>query len=701
VSVLGEGGFGKVWLAEQVEPIQRRVALKILKLGMDTLEVMARFERERQTLALMDHPNIARVLDAGASAEGRPYFVMELVEGVALTRYCLEKAVPLEGRLRLMQGVCAGVQHAHLKGIIHRDLKPSNVLVTEVDGVAVPKIIDFGIAKATTTDRVNELLMVTRFGHLMGTPIYMSPEQADASGDIDTRSDVYALGALMYEVVAGRPPFDAETLQLAGEGEMRRIIREVEPVAPSRWTEGGRGAGEEKGEVTLNWRLERSRARDLDLITLRALEKDRERRYQSASQMGEDIERFLNREAIVARAPSAGYVMRRWVRRHWVMSLGVGSCAAALVLGGMATYWQKRKAEAALGMMASVLSETDTISYVRLQKMRDVLALAARQMEGLSEVERLRLHTGIGKAYWGLREWETAVDHLAKAVEIAKKVKVAPRAIQELLELRVLCLLGGGRGEEAVVLVEKMLPVYEAELLPDDPAKLFLATVHAKALRAAGRPKESVAAFEALFARLKTWPSEPDPVDVVNAHLSYPIALRQAGEGERALVEARQNIRMAKRMLGAVDLHHARALVLAANECREAGLEEEAHGYLDLGWRFYADDLGALHHSTQEAKEDLVALKKELGKVEEAVQVQRDTVSLCEEEVGDVGEETLYEREILVRVLKEAGRDAEAREVAEASVAALDGHDGGGASGRREWVRKFRGYLEPATGSER
>src|SRR4029077_16607278 len=231
---IGEGGCGVVYMAEQQEPVRRRVALKVIKLGMDTKQVIARFEAERQALALMDHPNIAKVFDAGATEAGRPYFVMELVKGIPITRYCDENNLSTATRLCLFVQVCQAIQHAHQKGIIHRDIKPSNVLVADHDGVPVPKIIDFGIAKATTDQRLTNKTLFTAFEQFIGTPAYMSPEQAQLSGlDIDTRSDIYSLGVLLYELLTGKTPFDAETLLRAGLDEMRRIIREDEPPRPS------------------------------------------------------------------------------------------------------------------------------------------------------------------------------------------------------------------------------------------------------------------------------------------------------------------------------------------------------------------------------------------------------------------------------------------------------------------------------------
>jgi eukaryotic-like serine/threonine-protein kinase len=272
---LGEGGFGSVWAAEQREPVRRRVALKIIKLGMDTKQVVARFEAERQALALMDHPNIAKVLDAGATDTGRPYFVMELVRGIPITQYCDQEKLAVRERLELFIKVCQAIQHAHQKGIIHRDIKPSNILVTLHDGVPVPKVIDFGIAKATQAE-LTELTIYTQHQQFIGTPAYMSPEQAEMSGlDIDTRSDIYSLGVLLYELLTGKTPFEPRTLLAAGLDEMRRIIREQEPARPS--TRLGKLAREEQTTTaqrrqTEPPRLVRMLQGDLDWIAMKCLE---------------------------------------------------------------------------------------------------------------------------------------------------------------------------------------------------------------------------------------------------------------------------------------------------------------------------------------------------------------------------------------------------------------------------------------------
>jgi serine/threonine protein kinase/dienelactone hydrolase len=341
---IGEGGMAAVYMAEQQKPIRRKVALKLIKLGMDTRQIIARFEAERQALAVLDHPSIAKVFDAGATDRGRPYFVMELVHGVSITEYCDQNRLDTRERLGLFVQVCLAVQHAHYKGIIHRDLKPSNVMVTMHDDKPVSKVIDFGIAKATNR-RLTEKTLFTRYAHMIGTPAYMSPEQAQMSGlDVDTRTDIYSLGVLLYELLTGTTPFAAETLQEAGYGEIERIIRETDPPRPSTRL---RTLGQALIEVA-HWRqtsaeaLQKLLKGDLDWIVMKCLEKDRARRYETSHALAEDIERHLRHEPILARSPRIIYRLQKFTRRH--RSHIAISAAGALLLGGLVvtvmTYWR-------------------------------------------------------------------------------------------------------------------------------------------------------------------------------------------------------------------------------------------------------------------------------------------------------------------------------------------------------------------------
>lgn len=340
---LGEGGMGTVYMAQQKQPVKRKVALKVIKAGMDSKEVLGRFEAERQALAMMDHSNIARIFDGGLTDQGRPYFVMELVRGFAIDEYCDEGTLSLRDRLKLFIDVCRAVQHAHQKGIIHRDLKPSNILITLHDSVPVVKVIDFGIAKALDHE-LTERTLFTRFGELVGTPVYMSPEQAELSGlDVDTRSDVYSMGVMLYKLLVGVTPFDEQTLKSVGLDEMRRIIREDEPFRPSQQfdtlenrlasTISGR-RGIDPRELTLSMRQE------LDWVVMKALDKDRNRRYESASALADDIERYLNDESVQAYPPSIAYRSRKYAKRNRVLlTTGAIALASMMTATGVSTWY--------------------------------------------------------------------------------------------------------------------------------------------------------------------------------------------------------------------------------------------------------------------------------------------------------------------------------------------------------------------------
>ncbi len=379
-----------VWMAEQEKPVRRRVALKIIKPGMDTKEVIARFDQERQALAMMDHPNIARVFDAGATALGRPFFVMELVRGVRITEYCDQVNLPTVERLRLFIAVCQAVQHAHQKGIIHRDLKPSNILVTLHDGVPVPKVIDFGIAKATQQQRLTDLTLYTQFEQMMGTPLYMSPEQMEMSGlDIDTRSDIYSLGVLLYELLVGRTPFDPEALMKRGIEEIRRVVREQEPPKPStfvstmaldlrttvarqRQTDGAKLVGQIRG--------------DLDWIVMKALEKDRSRRYETATGLAQDIQRHLLGEPVKARPATQFYRFRRFAKRNKVVFAAGAGVAAALVAGLTASTWmflKERQARERAVAAEAAQSEASRKVETEAAKSRQVARFLKEMLKGV------------------------------------------------------------------------------------------------------------------------------------------------------------------------------------------------------------------------------------------------------------------------------------------------------------------------------
>ncbi|MBL9170803.1 MAG: protein kinase [Verrucomicrobiales bacterium] len=406
---IGEGGCGVVYVAEQTEPVRRRVALKVIKLGMDTQQVVARFEAERQALAMMDHPNIAKVLDAGTTELGRPYFVMELVRGVRITDFCDQANLSTKDRLELFIKVCQAIQHAHQKGIIHRDIKPSNILVTLHDGVPVPKVIDFGIAKATE-GKLTDATVYTQLHQFIGTPAYMSPEQAEMSGlDIDTRSDIYSLGVLLYELLAGSPPFDPRELMSQGIDAMRRTIREKEPQRPSTRlaTLGGdqlTTAARRRSADTA--KLLHQLQGDLDWIVMKCLEKDRQRRYDTANGLAAEIRRYLDNEPVTARPPSTVYRFQKAFRRNKVAFAAATAVTAALLLGVVVSTWQAVRAtrakQRALEAEAHATEQRDKANASedkallaqagesRLRKQAEASELAARQRAYASDMNVAR-----------------------------------------------------------------------------------------------------------------------------------------------------------------------------------------------------------------------------------------------------------------------------------------------------------------------
>ena len=439
---IGEGGFGEVWMAEQVEPVKRRVAIKIIKPGMDSKQVIARFEAERQALAIMEHPNIARVYDGGETEEGRPYFVMELVSGETISAYCASNHLNVSQRIELFRSVCAAVQHAHQKGIIHRDLKPSNVLVCEINGNPVVKVIDFGIAKALERPLTDKTLF-TEFQQMVGTPAYMSPEQASLSMiDVDTRSDVYSLGVLLYELLAGGPPFDPKSLRSAGFDEMRRIIREVEPPSPSLRLSSGQSASDTDDLTSEAERDQRKRKvrGELDWIVQRAMAKERDRRYASASEFDDDLERYLNGDAVRAGPAGKWYRARRFMARNRVPLAVAGSIAVALIAGIIATtvfavkaerqrqqtLQEFARAEAVKSFLTDMLSSVNPRTSGSMDKelMALVLKNAAAKIDQELQDQPLisvELSTVIGMTYQSLGMYDAAEPHIIRALEFSRE----------------------------------------------------------------------------------------------------------------------------------------------------------------------------------------------------------------------------------------------------------------------------------------
>jgi len=583
---IGEGGCGVVYMAAQEEPVRRRVALKVIKLGMDTKNVIARFEAERQALAMMDHPNIAKVFDAGATETGRPYFVMELVRGIKITDYCDQNNLSTEARLKLFTQVCQAIQHAHQKGIIHRDVKPSNILVTQNESAAVPKVIDFGIAKATTDQRLTDKTVFTAFEQFIGTPAYMSPEQAlMTSLDIDTRTDIYALGVLLYELLTGQTPFDSNELMAVGLDAMRRIIREQEPARPS--TRLSTMADIELTAVAQHRQAEPTRLGtllrgDLDWIVMKALEKDRSRRYETANGLAADIQRHLANEPVVARPPSAGYRFQKLVRRN-KFAFVAGSVVLLVLLGGIAaSTWQAIRATRAereqtrLREQAEMAQTNEARERVKAEvneqkaeaeaaksrqvaqfmkdmlkgvgpsaalgrdttMLREILEQTARGLDKLKGQPAVEadLRTTLGNVYLDLGEYTNAAAMHREALALRKQLLGDEHSeVASALNLLATALWKQGRRSEAETLYREALAMRRRLFGDENKAVADSLDSVARIVEAQGNLAEAETLWrEALALRRKLLGSESAGV----AYVLHPLAWTINGRGNRIEAEA-------------------------------------------------------------------------------------------------------------------------------------------------------------------
>ncbi len=521
---IGSGGFGTVWMADQVKPVKRRVALKVIKMGMDTKEVVARFEQERQALAMMDHPNIAKVFDAGATRYGRPYFVMELVRGKPITEYCDERKLSVRERLALFIDVCSALQHAHQKGIIHRDIKPTNILVAAGDGdMPMPKIIDFGVAKAMDRAPVEQTLF-TQFGEMIGTPAYMSPEQAGAGPmDIDTRSDIYSLGVVLYEMLAGKPPFDPEELRLAGYEEMRRVIREQEPPRPSTRLSTLQGmdlTGVAAGRHIEPAKLAATVRGDLDWIVMKALEKDRRRRYETATQLSMDIQRHLANETVIARPPTAAYRLGRLIRRNRLAVSAGCAVAASLVIGAGVSRWQALRAMSERDFKEQALqkahsAEADTRAFSEFLVKRILAAARPADLEG-----GLGIHVTVVNALeQAVKQLENDFTNRPRAEAVAREAigvtwETLSRYDEAASQLLQAVKLRGGTNS-------------------NDPATLKTLNDLAVVYQSAGMPEKALTFYEMVLQKRKTVLSVND-ADIVLGMNNLAGAYFDMGDVERA-----------------------------------------------------------------------------------------------------------------------------------------------------------------------
>jgi serine/threonine protein kinase/Tfp pilus assembly protein PilF len=554
--VLGQGGMGIVYLAEQEQPMHRRVALKVIKLGMDTEEVIARFESERQALAMMNHPNIARVFDAGTTDRGSPYFVMEYVPGIPICEYCDRQRLNTRERLDLFVLVCQAIQHAHQKGIIHRDIKPSNVLVSVEDGKPMPKVIDFGVAKAMN-QRLTEKTLFTQQGVLVGTPAYMSPEQADLTGlDVDTTTDIYSLGVLLYEMLVGALPFDAGRLRRAGYGEIQRIIRDEDPPTPAKRLQslGDTAVEIAKRRQTSLKVLQKQLRGDLDWITMKAMEKNRARRYASASEFVADIHRYLAQEAISARPPSVFYKLGKFTRRHRV-GIAAGILLVLALIAGMAG---------------------TTISLMRARKAEK---LAQKEAEQAKAINRF-LQTTLGSAnpIEGRGRNITVLEALEASIGQIHETFIGQPEVEAELRFNIgITFLRLGHYDKAETLLKESLQIFQQQLGPENP--ILVAPLNSLAIlkQERGDYKEAEGYFRRALALAIRQNGEEHP-DVISIMSNLAVLLQEQGDLAAAEPLVRKNLQTDRKLLGkenlnvAIDLNGLGRLLMEKKEYEESAL---------------------------------------------------------------------------------------------------------------------------------
>ena len=702
---VGAGGMGEVWLAEQRQPVRRQVALKVIKAGMDTREVVARFEAERQALALMNHPNIAGVYDAGATPEGRPYFAMEYVHGIPITEYCDKQRLNIRERLALFMDVCAGVQHAHQKGVIHRDIKPSNVLVTTQDEKHTPKIIDFGVAKATS-QRLTERTVFTELGQLIGTPEYMSPEQAEMTNlDIDTRTDVYSLGVLLYELLAGVRPFDSKELRRAGLAEIQRTLREDEPPRPSSRIGG---SGEASTSSATNRRadlrsLTRALEGDLDWITMKALEKDRVRRYATAHALALDVERHLNGEAVLAGPPSGLYRVRKMVRRHRGMFLSAGAVALVLVVGIIGTSWalvQARRAErqaavsavearrqtAIAGTVNAFLNQ-DLLAAVAPSarrgqgkdvSMREVLDVAAERIDHASKaggrfagepLVEAAIRTTLGATYRELGEYAAAERQLRRGLEL-RRTALGNLHQETVWLMNQLALLHWrqGRLNEAEPLSREAYDVGLQLLGPSHADVLAYEMNLANLFRAKGRYTEAEPLYERnLEAKQRVLGAEhPATVDTMGNFANF---LQETSRFEKAESLHRRALDIRRRVQGEKAPSTVSEMNNLANDLASLSRFEEAKALQERTLELKMELYGEAHPSTLNSVSNLAEIEDDMGHPANAEPLHRRALDGRMRALGAAHERTIFSRERLANTLSNLDRFAEAERLSATAAA--------------------------------
>jgi serine/threonine protein kinase len=665
---IGEGGCGAVYMAEQEQPVRRRVALKVIKLGMDTKQVVARFEAERQALALMDHENIAKVLDAGATETGRPFFVMELVRGVKITDYCDQKCLSTEERLELFVKVCRAIEHAHQKGIIHRDIKPSNILVTLHDGVPVPKVIDFGIAKATQ-GRLTDRTLFTAFEQFIGTPAYMSPEQAEMSGlDVDTRSDIYSLGVLLYELLTSRTPFNAKELLASGLEAMRHTIRETEPTPPSTMLstmlKGDLAEAAEHRRVDASKLITAIRG-DLEWIVMKCLDKDRARRYETATALAAEVQRYMKNEPIQARPPSKIYLFQKLLRRHKFLFASAGAVSGALLIGlGLSTWLWIKEREARTRAVAAERS-MEKSSRIAAENAQQA-GLSARKSQQVAQLLKDILN-GVGPSVALGRDTTVLREILSNGVQrVGYVLKAQPDLEAELLHTMGMVYVQLADYEKAEALCRTALDRrLKASVTTNDENVALAYFDLSQALWQQGKWAEAESTQRTALAIREALP-EPDQRDI--ARSLHALGQIMAGQGRQGEAQDFYNraLQIRKAASKGDDAEIAESLVdLGEVEGKWEEAEIMFRQALLMDRRLYTD----MHPAVANVLHSLAKLLLSHDKESDAETLARDALTIRIKLFGDQHPLVAETRTTLARALLAEGKVVEAEAEARRALA--------------------------------